>query len=713
MTNRSDYLRQVQKFTSSQYWSAGVRITAGVMIPTLAMVNMGWLETGMSFLWGSLFVSLTDMPGPIHHRRNGMLAAISLNTVVVVVTLLVREYPVLLLTEITLFSFLFSLLGVYGSRAGAVGTLALVMMLLNFVPHHEGTNLLFEAVLVAGGGLWYTGLSLILYRLRPYRLAEQAIGEYLIEIASYVRARGALYKEDVMLQKAFDRIMQEQVEVQKAEEQTRELLFRTRQFVTDASPKSRSMMMIYLDSMDLFESSLLSYQNYELLHRNLHATGLLNRFYRAVLLLAAEIEHVGFRIQSGVAVRKNVDMQALLSALEDAVRDIDSRYHEPPVKESLKALTGTLSNIRNMANRMQRIVLYTRLESDALAKGSSLAETTKTASGHPLEWQTLKENLTLQSNHFRYSFRLTIAMLVGFALSAFFSLTHTYWVLLTILTILRPVYALTRQRNIERLTGTFLGGFTAVGLLTLITQPSALLVIMIISMMLAYSFLRLNYFSFVFFLTLFIILTFHFLHPMEIKSLIQERLVDTAIGSVIAWLAARFILPIWEHEQIENSLAAMLRANRQFFDHAWNTVVRGTSETQEGYLEARKNAIVALTNLSDKFQKMLMEPQRPTNAAAIHQMVIANHMLTGHIAALSPSQITGQPDQALTTLVNAVGAELRHAENQVLHQSTRSENLPPTLPVLSTKTLNPIHIIYSLSHDIRLISQRMQTEINR
>ncbi len=72
---------------------------------------------------------------------------------------------------------------------------------------------------------------------------------------------------------AFGRIMQEQVEVQAAGEQTRELLFKTRQFVTDASPKSRSMMMIYLDSMDLFESSLLSYQNYELLHRNLKETG--------------------------------------------------------------------------------------------------------------------------------------------------------------------------------------------------------------------------------------------------------------------------------------------------------------------------------------------------------------------------------------------------------------------------------------------------------
>ncbi len=52
MRVRKDYVREIQKFTTSQYWSTGVRITAGVMIPTLIMVKMGWLAVGMPFLWG-------------------------------------------------------------------------------------------------------------------------------------------------------------------------------------------------------------------------------------------------------------------------------------------------------------------------------------------------------------------------------------------------------------------------------------------------------------------------------------------------------------------------------------------------------------------------------------------------------------------------------------------------------------------------------------
>ena len=123
-----DYLKEIQKFTTSQYWNSGVRITTGVLAPMLIMIHQDWLSSGIPFLWGALFVSLTDTPGPIHHRRNGMLAAITLNTFVVIVTGFLYDYEILLLIQVLLFSFFLSLLGIYGVRAGAVGTLAIVVM---------------------------------------------------------------------------------------------------------------------------------------------------------------------------------------------------------------------------------------------------------------------------------------------------------------------------------------------------------------------------------------------------------------------------------------------------------------------------------------------------------------------------------------------------------------------------------------------------------
>src|SRR3954471_20624936 len=100
MMRQADYLKEVQKFTTSQYWNSGVRITAGVMIPLLIMIQQDWISTGIPFLFGALFVSLTDTPGPIHHRRNGMLAAVAFNTIIVFLTSLSGEHQYFMMAEV-------------------------------------------------------------------------------------------------------------------------------------------------------------------------------------------------------------------------------------------------------------------------------------------------------------------------------------------------------------------------------------------------------------------------------------------------------------------------------------------------------------------------------------------------------------------------------------------------------------------------------------
>src|SRR5207248_1050717 len=54
------------------------------------------------------------------------------------------------------------------------------------------------------------------------------------------------------------------------------------------------------------------------------------------------------------------------------------------------------------------------------------------------------------------------------------------------------------------------------------------------------------------------------------------------------------------------------------------------------YKISRKNAFVALANLSDAFSCMMAEPKnKQKNIQQLHQFVVLNHMLTSHIATLS------------------------------------------------------------------------------
>jgi len=698
MQIRRDYVQEIQRFTTSHYWNSGVRITTGIMVPMLIMIHQDWLASGIPFLFGALFVSLTDSPGPIHHRRNGMLAAIAFNTAVVLVTSVLYSYPVLLLAEIILFTFFFAMLGIYGARAGAVGTLALVIMLIYMSPLRQDHNMSMSVLLTAGGGLWYGFLSLMLYRLQPYRLVDQALGEHLILIAGYVRARAAFYKNDTDVKVVFDRVMKEQVEVLKAQAQIRELLFKTRQLVGDASPKSRSIMMIFLESLDLFEESMYSYQDYKSLHDNIDPD-LLNRFYREVLQVVAEFEHIGLAVQAGTAIKKIPSFKTSLDELEAVLQH---RLTNPSLtslqQQSLRALRKSNRNLTSIVDRLTKIILYTRQEAYDPDRFPD-QEIEKPIDSKPLTYSLFKENLTIRSNTFRFAIRLTVALLLGYLVSAWFSISHAYWVMLTTLTILKPVYHLARRRNVQRVTGTLAGIVTASVLLFLIPNNTVLLIIMVLSMLMAYSLLRLNYFGFVIFLTVYVVITFHFLNPHEFTKLIGERLIDTLIGSVIAAVVARFIFPVWQHHQIETVMKKTLLANTTYFLSAWNAL-RDPAHTR-AYNATRNEAIVALTNLSDNFQQMLAEPISSKQSSQVHQFVIANHSLISRISSLTAKDIAHAEvapwiNQIVDTLQQSA-AQLDVPDNKKSTTDTNHHELPK-LP-----ELHPISIIHGLARDIRSI----------
>jgi uncharacterized membrane protein YccC len=711
MRRGKNYLREIQKFTTSQYWNSGVRITSGVMVPMLIMANQGWLSMGMPFLWGALFVSLTDTPGPIQHRRNGMLAGIALNTLTVLITGVLRNYQTFLLIEVVVFCFFFSLLAIYGTRAGAVGTLALVVMLLNMSPLRQHQNFLTDALLTAGGGLWYFIFSISLYRLQPYRLVEQALGENVLQIADYIRARAAFYKVGADIDASFNRVMQEQVIVLKNQNQMRELIFKTRQFVSDPSPKSRSIMMVFLESMDLFEETMYVYQDYKLLHQHTRHTDLLPKFHRVILRLASTLEHVGLMIQTGVKVNRKPDFTEDLRDLTRTVQEHRQNISGTSVNQSLDALEQIIENIRSIGNRISKLVMYTEMKMDVNPtlpdhEAEYLSKTHKPSRSTPWRVSLLIENLTLRSNNFRYALRITAAMLIGYGVSAFFAVSHTYWVLLTIITILKPVYNVTRKRNIQRLAGTLSGVLAASAILFVTTNSTVLLALLVISMVMAYSFLRINYLGFVIFLTIYIIITFHFLNPVEFKNLIGERLIDTFIGSVIAALAARFIFPVWEHENIKTGMQRMLEANRTYFLAAWNNL-RHFAKIENEYNEARNEAIVALTNLSDNFQQMLAEPGQAKQSSHIHQFVIASHTLTSRISALGHEDTNNATETDLQVWADKVAQTLRDSEANLLADGV-AKNPPSIQPSRETlPAVNSLSIIHSLAHDIRNITRKI------
>ena len=101
--------KQIRYFLFSQYFSDGVRITLEIIIPALVFSYLGQLETGLSLSLGALCVSISDGPGPVVHKRNGMLFCNLFIFISALLTGFLNHNPVTLGILILLASFFFTM----------------------------------------------------------------------------------------------------------------------------------------------------------------------------------------------------------------------------------------------------------------------------------------------------------------------------------------------------------------------------------------------------------------------------------------------------------------------------------------------------------------------------------------------------------------------------------------------------------------------------
>jgi uncharacterized membrane protein (TIGR01666 family) len=631
-----NYITEFKKFITGQNLTKGVRITVGSVLPALILYEFDLLSVAIALPLGALMVSLTDAPGPIHHRRNGMLVSNAFNFVVALIIGFTRYYPWLLAIELTLLGFFLSFIGIYGNRASSVGLIAIIVMVLNIDVHHAQERVIQDALFILAGGVWYMLLSLVLYTLRPYRLIQQALGECIISTAAYLNAKSKLYRDSQRIDEAYKELLPLQIEIHNQHEQLRELLFKARGFIKESTAKSRILLMMFLDSVDLFEQVMTSQQNYNALHTYFKDGDILEKFRFLIADAAEELDKIGLTVQSGFPSKSNGTLDELIKETENDFVAYRDSHLNPDNLEGFISLRHILNSIKDIAERIKRLHRYSTYSSQVSkeVKPEPL-DVERFVSTQEIDLKLFVENLSLQSNIFRHSLRVSICMLTGYLIAQLFPFGHSYWILLTVVTILKPAYGLSKKRNLERLMGTLTGVGIGFIILTYVHDNSALFASLIVSMIIGYSFLQIQYFISVIGITLYVLFSFHFLHPVDFKTLSTDRVIDTAIGSAISFLGALFIFPKWEQEQVAAYIEKLMEANMNYFSTVSKAFYQELPDTIS-YKVVRKEAYVALANLSDAFQRLLSEPKKNNkNPETMHQLVVSNHMLTSHIASLA------------------------------------------------------------------------------
>lgn len=633
-----NYSAELKKFITSQYITSAVRIALAIAIPSIVLSYFGLLKEFFLFPLATSFVGLTDMPGPYIRRRNTLILTIISFMLVMGVAGLLKDYPPLIYLEIIVFGLFFTLIGVFGIRMAAVGGLTLVVFSIfvdgQFFHHH----VLVSMAIFLAGALWFLLVFIVVTNIQPYKLASQMIGENYLELANFLKIKSKFYLKNQNNDQLYREVIAKQVVLKNLQEDTREIVFKTRKIVNESTTTSRLLMLMFLNSLDLYEKLMTSENDYSKIHHSFNEEKILEKIHNYLLILADEMSNIGISLQSGIKSDARVDFNSQLEDLHHEYFQLRAKNLSPETMEDFMSLRIVLSRINDITKDIKN--MYQVLNQDlSAAKSLSTGLDLKqfAPKSEKLNFKVLASHISLSSSHFRHAIRITTALVVGFAISqlSFLGIGHSYWILITILAIMRPAYSTTKHRNLLRVYGTFSGAVVAYFIMTYVHNGIALLSIFIISMIMCFTFLKDKYAWAVFFMTIYIFLSFNFLSPGQVDVIFKDRIIDTIIGGIVIFLTSYFVFPVWEHTQNVNLMKKSAMANYSYFHTVMQQLKSGDVPTQE-YKLRRKDAIISLANLSDNFQRMLSDPENQRKKMEIVlQFVNTSHLLTAYIASLS------------------------------------------------------------------------------
>ena len=414
-------------------------------------------------------------------------------------------------------------------------------------------------------------------------------------------------------------------------------------------------------------------------------------------LLASELDLDALRIDSahaGVLVEMRQVLEALaddVTALADALFlgrrppvVVDRRQRLAGIRVAQDSAAGAIATgptsamlARGLASRIghinDEVVRLSAMARGELAPDLAVVRANWHMFVSPTAW-SVRPFFTLwrwDAPPLRHAIRATLAIAVGYGIAVSLPWgSHDYWILLTIVVVLRGSLSQTLERRNHRVAGTLLGCVLAVGLLS--AQPSALalLVAMTAAQGLAHGFAVRRYLITAVAATVLGLTQAHMLNVgVSPAFALVERVADTLIGAAIAW-AFCYVLPSWERTQIPALVTRTLKAQAR---HAQLALGLGQLRSIDASPElewrlARREAFDSLSALVQATQRSLSEPRavRPPIEPLEHlqahsyqllaQLSAVKSMLVLRRDRLTPSEIEGPLARTAARIEEAIGS---------------------------------------------------------
>jgi len=646
------YALNLRTFIYSHYFYLGLRVAIGLVGLALLTQEISDSATAMTVCIGALCTTLMDMPSPLRHKFNEMLASVLLCSAVTLLISLCGPVQWLLMTVLVLVSFLASMMVVYGKKSMPLQLAALFIMTMSMEHQMTWRQSFHHAGLFMLGGLIYLAYAMAIAWVLRHRIKQQVLAEALFELAAYIDIKADFYDTRFNLTEQFNKLVRHQSILADRQQASRDLILRSHKNSKDAI-----VVQVHVCMLDLYELILSTHTDYALLRQHLADSDVLKSLHDLAYKAARDIESVAYAVTRKRASYAQISYDKEWADIEAEIARLHAKGDG--ALEALATLRAQRNKIRAILKMIAELHLATQKVYADVPFWSG-ADMAPFLSQQKYELKTLLSNLRLDSPVFRFALRVSMAISVGLLIGHWLPYAaHSYWIVLTIVIILRPTFSMTRQRRADRIIGTIIGCVVTAIVIRFVHSNIVLMAILFLSIVATPTFIYLRYRYTAIAVSLMILLQMHLVAPSN-PNLVSERLIDTLIGAAVATVFS-FVLANWEYQSLPRLVRQVLNVNLSYMQASF-ALLQGKCFDDFAYRIERKRLMDSLAALSSALVRMLDEPASKQRAVEdINLFIVQNYLLVAHVAALR--SILGRHASQLP--VAPVNALLSHSHTQV------------------------------------------------
>ncbi|PWK18308.1 FUSC family protein [Xanthomarina spongicola] len=590
-------------------------------------------DIGLAICFGAFWCSPSDVNGSLIHKQIGILFSAFLVVIISFIGGYFHISNVFLFPLLGLLTFSIAFISIYGFRASLISFSGLLALVLSFAQTSEDLEVYQYALLIGVGGLWYLLLSTLWFYLNPKAQTEETLYDIFLQTADFIDVRRQLIGEQPNRADLQKQLMSLQTELTELHETFREMLISYRK-TSGKSNYQGKRLLVFVQLVELLETAIANPVNYDKMDALFEThpefkTG----FQKLISELSSQLRIIANNINRANQFSSNKELSNIFKMLETDILKLKSEFHTEDYERYLM-LQNFLDYQKKQFGKIKRIKWLLgnpELTSDDFVSQDNLRRFIDEQDYNP---KLILRNLSYRSTIFKHSLRLAVTVMLGYGIGVFFDLQNPYWIILTVIVIMRPSYGLTKTRSKDRIVGTLIGAVVASGMVFLINHPYVYGALGVLSLVIAFSMVQKNYRASATFITLSVIFIYAIIQP-DILKVIQYRVIDTIIGATISYLAMRWLWPAWSFMEIGNNIKDSLKANTAFFKSLSN-YYQQKGKVPTSLKVNRKEAFLQTSNLSSAFQRMAQEPKSKQNHINdIYELVEINHRFLASLASLS------------------------------------------------------------------------------